>query len=637
MQPTEALSLLRHGLPAGEEASLRSLAARLGEWPLLLRLVNGALRDRIDRGRDTLQGALEHVTRVLDRRGLTAFDARSAESRSKAVARTMGVSLELLSERERTLLKELAVFPEDVNVPIDTVALLWAKTGGLDELETEVLLQRLFGLSLLFDFDLATRRIRLHDVIRAYLRGEIGDGLAALDRELVEAYRVRCLEGWATGPNDGYFFQYLPGHVAGGEQLDELRALLLDVAWIEAKLRATDVGALVQSHERFGRDQTVRRMGEALRLSAHVLARDPGCVLSQLFGRIGQGTDTELASALTRASNRRPRPPWLRPRTASLTRPGGPLIQTLAGHTGWVSAVAVTPDGTRVVSGSMDTTLKVWDLASGRLLATLAGHTDWIHAVAVTPDGTRVVSGADEQQDTQGVGPCQRPPAGHPRGPHRPCHRGGGDARRHPRGGRGRPHAQGVDLASGRLLATLEGHTDHVTAVAVTPDGTRVVSGSLDKTLKVWDLASGRLLATLEGHSQVAVTPTPGGGGDARRHPRGGRGRPHAQGVGPRQRPPADHPRGAHRPDRGGGGHARRHPRGLGLLGHDTQGMGPRQRPPAGHPRGSHRPDRRGGGHARRHPRGLGLLGHDTQGVGPRQRPPWPPSRATPTMSSRWW
>ena len=44
------------------------------------------------------------------------------------------------------------------------------------------------------------------------------------------------------------------------------------------------------------------------------------------------------------------------------------------------------------------------------------------------------------------------------------------------------------DLASGRALATLEGHADRVRACAVTPDGRRVVSASYDKTLKVWDL-----------------------------------------------------------------------------------------------------------------------------------------------------
>jgi WD40 repeat protein len=67
-------------------------------------------------------------------------------------------------------------------------------------------------------------------------------------------------------------------------------------------------------------------------------------------------------------------------------------------------------------------------------------------------------------------------------------------------------------LESGRELHTLVGHTDAVSAVAVTPDGRRAVSASADRTLKVWELrAAARQLHTLAGHtdaiSAVAVTP----------------------------------------------------------------------------------------------------------------------------------
>jgi WD40 repeat protein len=67
------------------------------------------------------------------------------------------------------------------------------------------------------------------------------------------------------------------------------------------------------------------------------------------------------------------------------------------------------------------------------------------------------------------------------------------------------------DLEQGALLATLEDHGAAVWALAVTPDGRRAVSGSRDRTLKVWDLEQHTLLATLEGHGAgvwaVVVTP----------------------------------------------------------------------------------------------------------------------------------
>src|SRR5262249_37034704 len=61
MQSSEAEDLLRGGLPPGEEPALGRFASRLGEWPLLLGLVNGVLRDRIERMGDTLPGALVYA------------------------------------------------------------------------------------------------------------------------------------------------------------------------------------------------------------------------------------------------------------------------------------------------------------------------------------------------------------------------------------------------------------------------------------------------------------------------------------------------------------------------------------------------------------------------------------------------
>ncbi len=63
------------------------------------------------------------------------------------------------------------------------------------------------------------------------------------------------------------------------------------------------------------------------------------------------------------------------------------------------------------------------------------------------------------------------------------------------------------EAATGRLLRSLEGHKDDMTAVAVSPDGRFIVSGSDDRTVKVWEAKTGRLLRSLEGHADCGETP----------------------------------------------------------------------------------------------------------------------------------
>ena len=116
------------------------------------------------------------------------------------------------------------------------------------------------------------------------------------------------------------------------------------------------------------------------------------------------------------------------------------------GHTGWVNAVAVTPDGNRAISASLDRTLRVWDLESGQSLYTLEGHKSPVLIRSPSPDGERAISASSDRT------------------------------------------LRVWDLESGQSVRTLEGHLDAVNAVAVTPDGERAISASSDRTLRVWDL-----------------------------------------------------------------------------------------------------------------------------------------------------
>jgi hypothetical protein len=169
MKIDEAQSLLTFGLSVTQNKELQYLSKRLGHWPIVLNLANAFLIQRVVNSGQALSEAIAYILKRLDKYGITALDTHDTRERNQAVEATLSVSLEILNEDEKQRFNELAIFPEDVDIPLETVEKLWSH-AGFDELDTEGLCERLFRLSLLQRFDPNIRRIRLHDVIRGYLR-----------------------------------------------------------------------------------------------------------------------------------------------------------------------------------------------------------------------------------------------------------------------------------------------------------------------------------------------------------------------------------------------------------------------------------------------------------------------------------
>ena len=67
-------------------------------------------------------------------------------------------------------------------------------------------------------------------------------------------------------------------------------------------------------------------------------------------------------------------------------------LKTLEGHIEAVWSVAYSPDSTKIISGSGDETIKIWDANTGECLKTLEGHLDYVYSVTFGPDGTKIIS-----------------------------------------------------------------------------------------------------------------------------------------------------------------------------------------------------------------------------------------------------
>jgi len=117
-------------------------------------------------------------------------------------------------------------------------------------------------------------------------------------------------------------------------------------------------------------------------------------------------------------------------------------VDTL-GHTKGVTSVSFSPDGNFLASGSMDNTVKVWEVGRWREVATLRGHEGYVYSVSFSPDGKFLASGSEDKM------------------------------------------VKVWEVGSWREVATLRGHEDHVLSVSFSPDGKFLASADY-RWVKVW-------------------------------------------------------------------------------------------------------------------------------------------------------
>jgi len=133
-----------------------------------------------------------------------------------------------------------------------------------------------------------------------------------------------------------------------------------------------------------------------------------------------------------------------------------PEIFVQMGHSHTINSVTFSPDGRYALSGSSDTTIKLWEISTGKEIRTLHGHSSFVNSVAFSPDGKYALSG-------------------------------GGDKT-----------VKLWEVSTGKELRTLVGHPGDVKSVTFSPDGRYALSAGYDTTIKLWKVPSGVEIRTFE-------------------------------------------------------------------------------------------------------------------------------------------
>nr|GAT58305.1 WD40 repeat-like protein [Mycena chlorophos] len=205
----------------------------------------------------------------------------------------------------------------------------------------------------------------------------------------------------------------------------------------------------------------------------------------------------------------------------------GELRHNLEGHEGGVWAIVETGDW--LVSGSTDRTVRIWDLVGGRCLHVFGGHTSTVRVMAVVQpewvameDGTReqwpkeplIVSGSRDH--TMRVWTLPKPGDASyssldDAGPYHLQHLQGHEHAVRAVAARGRTVVSGSydrtvrvwDPITGQCRLVLVGHTEKVYSVVLDPIYEKAYSGSMDGTVRIWDTKYGQRLHTLTGHTSL--------------------------------------------------------------------------------------------------------------------------------------
>jgi WD40 repeat protein len=172
----------------------------------------------------------------------------------------------------------------------------------------------------------------------------------------------------------------------------------------------------------------------------------------------------------------------------------GECRRTLIGHKNDVNNVVYSPNGSQLVSCSDDSKVRVWDVETGTCVYILIGHSGIVRRVAYSPQNDSVASAGED--DTirvwdVGTGGCKYTFLDHHIVAYSPS--GGQIA-----SGGGYGSVKVWDTESGDCLWIFVGHRDDISGIVYSPRGDLVVSASYDSSVRLWNVTSGECQAEIQ-------------------------------------------------------------------------------------------------------------------------------------------
>ncbi|MEV1242742.1 NB-ARC domain-containing protein [Nonomuraea sp. NPDC049750] len=466
-----ASQILRDGLPVlpvGAEGELLDVAGRL---PLLLSLVNRRLREEVARGGD-ISLAVDQAIGRLREKGPSVFDMRSRTVRKRLVADTMEYSLCILEPQERERFLELSIFPENTDVPIEIVELLWSGTGGLAPPQTVQLCERLEELSLVSrKWNSGRQLLALHATVRAYARVTLtAEGVVRCNTRLLESLPVSSAASekrrwWSLPVGADYFWDNLVYHFKEAALAHDVEKVVCDLRWLSGRMARSGVSAAEKDLSEL-RTPLADKLCSVILQNVHLFdPADPAeVVAATLLTRLDDMPELSKgikeyveSSAAWHLNMRWPFPdqspdPWL----------------AVRGHRSSVAAIAIASGGSWFASAGLDGVLSKWSV-EGLQQTTLIAQSSGMTSVAIAPTEKWMVAG-----DSEGV-----------------VH---------------------VVAADGGDVVSLRGHQEAINSVAISHDGSWFASAGNDGSILLWGVDGsrhGRLYAR-RGEVQAVAIPEMG-------------------------------------------------------------------------------------------------------------------------------